>query len=310
MASHFLVAIDLWIICSICSITTILGLPPTKPPLIKDHPFVAIWNAPVTTCHKQEVPLDLAAFPVVTTPAAVPGQFLFIFYEERLGLYPKVDVATQKSLRGGIPQNGTLTAHLVKAKSEMKEFISQDSPGLAVIDWEAWRPLWDRNWGSKLIYKKLSVDHARKMNSSSQDITKVAKSQFEQAGRSFMVKTLSLGISERPGHLWGFYLFPDCYNYGWEESGYTGRCSTKTKEQNDQLLWLWKRSTALFPSVYISEGLRNSPHAKLYVRNRVQEALRVAMLPEHPATVPTYVYSRIMYRKKNDKFLSQVGESS
>ncbi|XP_069574818.1 hyaluronidase PH-20-like [Brachyistius frenatus] len=316
MAPSFLSCVA---ICVIGSVASVLALPLTEPPLIHDHPFVTIWNAPTDECQQLHIPLETAAFQAVTTPAAVPGQFLTIFYEDRLGLYPKVNSIKQKRYRGAVPQNGNLTEHLAKAQSQIDHDISQDSsPGLAVIDWESWRPLWDQNWGSKRIYQTLSIANAMQMAPflSSKEISKLAKSQFQNAGRSFMEKTISLGIGERPSRRWGFYLFPDCYNYGWEKPGYTGMCSTKTQKQNNQLLWLWERSTALFPSIYLHLTLRNSPRAALYVRNRVQEALRVAALPKRPYTVPIYVYSRPLYRDQTQIFLSQadlvstVGESA
>uniref|UniRef100_A0A3B5L8K4 Hyaluronidase n=1 Tax=Xiphophorus couchianus TaxID=32473 RepID=A0A3B5L8K4_9TELE len=273
MASPFLSCLGL------CMIISVLALPPTEPPLVRDHPFVVIWNAPTDQCKQLEIPLDTAAFQAVTTPSAVPGQFLTIFYEDRLGLYPKVDIIKHKIYKGGIPQNGNLTEHLAKAKRTIDHYISQDSsPGLAVIDWESWRPLWDQNWGSKHIYQKLSITHALHLAPflTTKKISQTAKSQFELAGRRFMEKTISIGIGKRPSRRWGFYLLPDCFNYGWNKPGYTGRCSTKAQKQNNKLLWLWERSTALFPSVYLHMTLRNSPLAALYVRNRVQEALRVA----------------------------------
>lgn len=292
----------------ITSISTIETKTPTQPPLIRDHPFAAIWSAPISKCRKHEIPLDLVAFPAVTTPALVPDQFLITYYEPRLGLYPRIHIPTGMPFEGGIPQNGSLEEHLKKAKSQIPETLTKDSSGLVVIDWESWRPLWDRNWGSKSIYRDRSIDHARKINQSlsQQDLIKLAKRHFEEAGRKFMVKTISLGISERPSRLWGFYLFPDCYNYGWEEPGYTGRCSEKTQWQNNQLWWLWEKSSALFPSVYISQTLGNSTFAKLYVRNRVQEAMRVAELPQRQHTVPVYVYSRPLFRDQSSTFLSQV----
>uniref|UniRef100_A0A4W6BIU8 Hyaluronidase n=2 Tax=Lates calcarifer TaxID=8187 RepID=A0A4W6BIU8_LATCA len=304
---------------ALCIIGSILALPVTEPPLIHDHPFVAVWNAPTDQCQRLEIPLDTAAFQAVTTPAAVPGQFLTIFYENRLGLYPKVDTVKHKIYRGGVPQNGNLTEHLAKAQSQIDHYIPQDSaPGLAVIDWESWRPLWDRNWGSKHIYQKLSISHAMQVAPflSSNQISKLAKTQFQQAGRRFMERTISLGIGERPSRRWGFYLFPDCYNHGWDKTGYTGKCSKTTQEQNNQMVWLWERSTALFPSIYLHQSLRNSPRAALYVRNRVQEALRVAALPKRPYTAPIYVYSRPLYRDQTEKFQSlmdlvnTVGESA
>lgn len=61
-----------------------------------------------------------------------------------------------------------------------------------------------------------------------------------------------------------------------------------------------------FPSVYISQSLGNSTFAKLYVHNRVQEAMRVAELPQRPHTIPVYVYCRQLFRDQSSTFLSQV----
>lgn len=293
---------------SLISSHTTLSLPPTEPPLIPDHPFVAIWNAPVDECHKLDMVLDTGAFQEVTTPAAVPGQFVFIFYEDRLGTYPKTD-SKNVSHNGAIPQKVNLKEHLAKAQKQVNYYISRNSrPGLGVIDWESWRPLWDQNWGSKRIYQRLSRLYAQVRTShlSAQEVTEVAKHQFERAARALMEKTLSLGINERPSRRWGFYLFPDCYNYKWESPEYTGKCCEDAQRQNDQMMWLWERSTALFPSIYLPLPLNNSHKAVLFVRNRVQEALRVAALPERPYTVPVYVYSRPLYKVQNTRFLSEV----
>eukprot|EP00064_Thunnus_orientalis_P019651 superscaffoldBa00005013_g19777 len=211
-------------LCITGSITTVLALPPTEPPLIHDHPFVAIWNAPTDICEQHAIPLDTAAFQAVTTPRGVPGQFLTIFYEDCLGLYPKVDDTKHKPYNGGVPQKGNLTKHLAMAQRQIDHSISPNSsPGLAVIDWESWRPLWDQNWGLKCIYQKLSILHALQMAPllSSKYISKLAKGQFQNTGRRFMEKTISLDIGKRPSCRWGFYLFPDCYSYDWKESSYT-----------------------------------------------------------------------------------------
>lgn len=50
-----------------------------------------------------------------------------------------------------------------------------------MIDWEEWRPLWDRNWGTKRVYQTLSVAHALQTNRSltMQQATEKAKQQFQ-----------------------------------------------------------------------------------------------------------------------------------
>ncbi|XP_077374230.1 hyaluronidase PH-20-like [Festucalex cinctus] len=294
-------------------------LPLSEPPLIPKHPFFAIWNGRTEQCQRLDIPLDTAAFQAVTTPASVPGQFMTIFYENRLGLYPKIDPARRTRREGGIPQNGNLTAHLLKARRQIDHVIAEDeSPGLAVIDWESWRPLWAQNWGSKRIYQKLSMANALQGSPflSMNKISKLAVDQFQRAGRSFMERTIELGVVERPTRRWGFYLFPNCYNYGWNRPDYTGRCAAEAHRQNQELMWLWEHSTALFPSVYLHPDLRDTPQAALYARYRVREALRVAALPKRKFTVPVYVFSRPLYRGQNRIFetmadlVSTVGESA
>uniref|UniRef100_A0A673C2F9 Hyaluronidase n=1 Tax=Sphaeramia orbicularis TaxID=375764 RepID=A0A673C2F9_9TELE len=244
---------------------------------------------------------------------AVPDQFLSLFYTDRLGLYPHVDLTKGKQYNGGIPQRGNLKASMNKARADINYYIP--SKGLAVIDWEEWRPLWERNWGTKRIYQTLSVAHVMQTNRSLtvEQATEKAKQRFQVAARSFMSGMLAIGRAMRSNYLWGFYLFPNCYNYGWHEAEYTGKCSNEVMRQNDELFWLWESSTALYPSVYLQV---DNPKAALMVRNRVQEALRVSALPRRTGTAPVFVYTRPVFVDQNRRFLSQgdlvhtIGESA
>uniref|UniRef100_UPI0037E8349A hyaluronidase-1-like n=1 Tax=Semicossyphus pulcher TaxID=241346 RepID=UPI0037E8349A len=294
-------------------------LPDTTSPLFEHQPFFVTWNIPDHVCKRHDISLDTSPFQAVTTPAKVPDQFLSLFYTDRLGLYPHVDLRSRKLFNGGIPQRGNLKASMMKAKADINYYIpSKTSQGLAVIDWEDWRPLWERNWGKKKIYQTLSVAHALQKNSSLtvQEATEIAKQQFQVAARGFMSGMLALGTAMRSNYLWGFYLFPNCYNYGWEHAGYTGQCSEDVKRQNDELLWLWESSTALFPSVYLQVSLSDNPKAALMVRNRIQEALRVSALPGRSVTAPVFAYMRPVFVNQNRRFLSQadlvrtIGESA
>uniref|UniRef100_A0A3Q1EUW8 Hyaluronidase n=1 Tax=Acanthochromis polyacanthus TaxID=80966 RepID=A0A3Q1EUW8_9TELE len=282
-------------------------LPPslqhTTDPLFEHQPFTVTWNIPDVVCKKFNISLDTSPFKGVATPAKVPGQFLSLFYTDRLGLYPHVDLTSRRKFHGGIPQRSNLRASMNKARADINYYIP--SKGLAVIDWEEWRPLWDRNWGTKRIYQSLSVAHVLQTNRSLtvQEATEKAKQQFQEAAKSFMSGMLAMGRAMRPNYLWGFYLFPNCYNYGWHEADYTGQCSKEVRRQNDELLWLWEASTALYPSVYLQV---NDPKAALMVRNRVQEALRVSALPGRSATTPVFVYMRPVFADQNRRFLSQV----
>ncbi|XP_045928612.1 hyaluronidase PH-20-like [Micropterus dolomieu] len=295
------------------------SLPHTTGPLFEHQPFFVSWNIPDLVCNRYNISLDTSPFKGVATPAKVPGQFLSLFYTDRLGLYPHVDLRSGKQFNGGIPQRGNLKASMDKARADINYYIpSKTSRGLAVIDWEEWRPLWDRNWGTKRIYQTLSVAHVMQTNRSltAQQATEKAKQQFQVAARSFMSGMLAMGRAMRPSYFWGFYLFPNCYNYGWEEPDYTGRCSKEVRRQNDELLWLWESSTALYPSVYLQVSLADNPRAALMVRNRVKETLRVSALPRRSGTTPVFVYMRPVFVDNNRRFLSQgdlvstIGESA
>lgn len=298
------------LLCLLVSLRAALALPPTAAPLLPDKPFVVIWNAPTHKCKQSAVPLDMAAMQADTTPAAVPNQLLTLFYKNRLGRYPYTDLRTFKEAHGGLPQRGNLTAHLAQAQADIARHIPESSPGLAVIDWEEWLPLFDRNLDDKEWYRKLSFNHTAQLRPGlgpDQVILK-AKQQFQAAARSYMEDTLSLGVRERPLYRWGFYLFPDCYNYNTSEAGYTGRCSGATQQLNDELLWLWNSSTALFPSAYLWSALSGDLKAAQFVRNQVQEAMRVSVLPGHQYTVPVYVYLRPVFGDQNHLYLSEVSK--
>lgn len=298
------------VLCLLVSLRAASTLPPTAAPLVPDQPFVVIWNAPTHKCKQSAVPLDMSAVQADTTPAAVPNQFLTLFYKNRLGLYPYTDLRTFKESNGGLPQRGNLTAHLMKARADITKHIPESSPGLAVIDWEEWLPLFDRNLDEKEWYRKLSFNYTaqRRPRLSPDEVVLKAKQQFQKAARGYMEDTLRHGISERPLYRWGFYLFPDCYNYNTSEAGYTGKCSGATRQLNDELLWLWNSSTALFPSAYLWSALSGDHKAAQFVRNQVQEAMRVSALPERPYTAPVYLYSRPVFGDQNHLYLSEVSK--
>ncbi|XP_057588348.1 hyaluronidase PH-20-like [Hippopotamus amphibius kiboko] len=280
------------------------------PPLIPNIPFLWAWNAPTDRCAKRfDMPPDLSLFSAVANPQKdVTGQFITLFYADRLGYYPHIDERTGKSVHGGIPQMGSLKEHLDKAKKDISHYMPIDNVGLAVIDWENWRPIWARNWKPKDIYRNQSIELVQQQNIqlTFTEAVKIAKVDFEKAAKSFMQETLKLGKSLRPNHLWGYYLFPDCYNHNYKQRSYNGSCLDIEKRRNDALDWLWKESTALFPSIYLNSKLKSSPQAALFVRNRVQEAIRMSKVASDKSPLPIFVYARPVFTDVSLQFLSQV----
>ncbi|XP_063797469.1 hyaluronidase-1-like [Pseudophryne corroboree] len=277
--------------------------------LLPGRPFVTVWNAPTSRCwDKYGVALDLAAFDIVANQnQSFMGTEMVIFYSGQLGLYPYYD-KTGEPVNSGLPQNASLKDHLQQAYEDLNAtMVSPDFQGVAVIDWEDWRPVWDRNWDSKYIYKQQSQELVRQQHPdwSDKQILEEAKREFEDDARRFMESTLELGRKIRPGGLWGFYGFPGCYNYGYKNSSYnyTGECLQVEVERNNLLRWMWDASRALYPEIYLESMLKLSKYVGPFVKHRLKEAFRVSAEATE-GDLPVLPYARIVYTYSMD-FLEQ-----
>ncbi|XP_077583262.1 hyaluronidase-2 [Stigmatopora nigra] len=314
-----------WLLCLILTVipirmgSCVTQLKQTRWPLYPQTPVLLVWNAPTQDCvprHGVTLPLD--QFDIVASPnEGFVRQNLTIFYKERLGLYPYYE-RDGMAVNGGLPQLTSLTEHYEKMPEGVQKYIREPTAkGLAVIDWEEWRPLWIRNWDSKDIYRRKSKEMVLEKNPawSQEKAAKVAQQEFELSARKFMLETLKLAKNLRPNQLWGFYLFPDCYNHDYRNGlkNYTGHCPRLEKYRNDQLNWLWMECTALFPSIYIGSVLRSTHYGRLFVRNRVKEAMRLASVGDGLAR-PVFVYTRPTYINEMERLtemdlVSTIGES-
>ncbi|XP_055068798.2 hyaluronidase-1 [Misgurnus anguillicaudatus] len=288
----------------------IYGRPANSSLPLTHIPFSTIWNAPTERCMSQfGVDLDLSVFDVVhNRDQAFMGDNITIFYSDKLGQYPYYD-NHDEPIYGGVPQNASLSEHLRKGRDDIQMDIpDRDFQGLAVIDWEKWRPLWKRNWDTKQVYwlGSKALVKAKHPDWTPQQIEAKAVEEFEGASRGFMVETLKLGFGERPGGLWGFYGFPCCYNYQYKKNEtYTGECPPLEIMRNDKLAWLWNVSSALYPDIYLDLMLQGRDRdVMLYSRYRVLEAMRVRkQATRSPPSV--FPYARIAYTYSME-FLSQV----
>lgn len=287
-------------------------LPSTSPPFLPHEPFLFLWNAPTELCQSRfGLPLDLSYFHrVSSTLKTATNQSISIFYTDRFGIFPYLDEDTGEAYDEGLPQLIDMHEHHELAEDDIQFYIPDDQPGLAVLDFEEWRPQWVRNWGSKDIYRQYSIDRVRYKNVSlsEEEAEEQAKFVFERAARKYFLRSLVLGKRLRPKKLWGYYLFPDCYNYDYNQdiSGFTGNCPDIEKERNNRLLWLWKESGALYPSIYLELVLRDSRQARLFVRHRIQEAMRVSILANRSYSTPIYAYIRPVYKDSTNDYMSQV----
>ena len=272
-------------------------------------PFLSVWNAPTASCLSQYgVDIDLGTFSIVQNQnQSFMGENITIFYADKLGLYPRYS-AQGVAINGGVPQNSSLDEHLRVAREDIRRYISdRDFQGLAVVDWESWRPLWVRNWDSKHVYWEGSkaLVRSRHPDWSPAQVEATARVEFEKAGRKLMEETLKLGQEVRRSGLWGYYGFPNCYNYyGVNSTNYTGECPAEELKRNDELFWLWNASSALYPNIYLSLELRDlGREVLLFTHHRILEAMR-ATAQVTPSALPVYAYARIVYTFTLE-FLSQ-----
>ncbi|XP_070696372.1 hyaluronidase-3 [Pempheris klunzingeri] len=303
----------LLLLCTSLSQTSTHGVaPPHRPlpavaaagPILQGRPFVVVWNMPTAQCQKRyNIHLDLGDFDIVENQQQrFRGQKMTIFYRDHLGKYPYLSRDSRK-VNGGIPQLSDLSAHLSLAVTQMSSLLQPNFTGLAVIDWEEWQPLWERNFGTKMEYRRLSKLQVRQERPDLSDraMTSLARQRFEEGARKFMEETLRSAVRDHPKGLWGFYGFPGCFNKDkrMTDKSYTGRCHRGTKKQNDRLSWLWYQSTALYPSIYLSQRLAGSTDAALMIRHRLMEALRVASVWRHGNgtnhATPVLPYARLAF---------------
>ncbi|XP_028728849.1 hyaluronidase-4 [Peromyscus leucopus] len=299
---------------------SISSLKPAQLPVYQRKPFIVAWNAPTDLCLiKYNFTLNLKIFQMIGSPRLKDGeQNVTIFYVNKLGYYPWY-TSVGVPINGGLPQNASLQVHLEKAAQDINYYIpGENFSGLAVIDWEYWRPQWARNWDSKDIYRQKSrrLISDMKENISATDIEYLAKATFEKSAKAFMEETIKLGIRSRPKGLWGYYLYPDCHNYNFYDTNYTGSCPVEEVLRNDELSWLWNSSTALYPAISIKKSLRDSERTLHFSQFRVHESMRISTMTSHDYALPVFIYTRLGYREEPLLFLSKqdlisiIGESA
>ncbi|MEC9373720.1 MAG: hypothetical protein VYC34_07745 [Planctomycetota bacterium] len=168
----------------------------------------------------------------IQPPHAVMRQDVVVFYDQFFGLYPKIWQGIH--FHGGIPQKTNIQSHIAQLAADLDRMLpSQNWSGLAVIDYESWRPIWEQ---LDEQYRVASRNYARLLypGYADQFIEQIAKQQFEDAAREFMLTTINICQALRPNAKWGFYGDP----------------SELDVTDPTRLQWLFDKCDAFFPSIY------------------------------------------------------------
>lgn len=119
------------------------------------------------------------------------------------------------------------------------QFLSSQKPSACVCDGHfTWTSHGIRSWNRK---------HLGDLEG---DLLILSQVDFEAAAQSVITETLREVQRLRPKALWGVSPYPSCYNGDPAQTtlaNYSGQCPAAEMALNDELLWLWKRCSALYP---------------------------------------------------------------
>ncbi|KAL7398392.1 hypothetical protein ABVT39_009024 [Epinephelus coioides] len=284
---------------------------PARPPLLSGQPFIIFWGIPDSSCSGRP---DLRSF------GMEPEGRVAVFYEDTLGKYPYF-IDKDTPVNGGLPQHTRLDDHLRKTQQDLEAALPAPRYlGLGVLRWAEWVPQWSRNREKQAMYPGASRKLMKTFfpNWTPEEVEKWSQVDFEAAAQSVMMETLREVKRLRPKALWGVSPFPSCYNGSPAQTmlaNYTGQCPATELALNDELLWLWKRCTALYPLLTLEKRQSGAPGARLYLSSQIREALRVSSLTGTAFDLPVFPLVKSFYASTNT-FLSQadlvstIGESA
>eukprot|EP01052_Picozoa_sp_SAG31_P021795 SAG31_NODE_1703_length_7495_cov_3.115062_1_plen_387_part_00 len=196
-----------------------------------------------------------------------------------------------------LPQQVDMAAHLQKVRAGVAGWIPDKSwRGNAVLDFEAWTPIWERNgryFGPGVMnrYQNLSLQLVQKQHPSWPLAKQLdaAKSQFESAALNLLVQTLHTAKAVRPAARWGFYGYPMTCKEPWMPPSDKVHNGKWCEAANDRLAPLYREQTGSFPSIYMPKDAGhhwpNSTALWQYASGSVAEAVR-----QRGNGVPVLVY--------------------
>lgn len=196
------------------------------------------------------------------------------------GEWPKIETSKDGQLiytNGGLPQNGSLDLHLKRFEIDVDRFIPNKTfDGVAVIDFECWRPSFRQNFGDLKIYRDMTaLDVMKKHPSWSRDqIEAQAKIIFETAAVNFVNRTMLRARKLRPLAKWGFYGFPHCFNR-YRDYSQLERCPEQVETENNKLMFMYQSS--IYPSIYVTRNQTGTALTK-FVQGKMGETNRAATM--------------------------------
>ncbi|XP_028266192.1 hyaluronidase-1 [Parambassis ranga] len=280
-------------------------------PLLSGQPFIIFWGIPDSSCSGRPDPRSFGM---------EQGGRVAIFYEDTLGKYPFF-VDKDTPINGGLPQHTRLESHLQKTQQDLEAALpAQRYLGLGVLRWAEWVPQWSRNPEKQAMYQEKSKDLLKTFfpSWSPEEVEKWAKVDFEAAAQSLITETLREVKRLRPKALWGISPYPSCYNSYTTQAtlaNYSGQCHPAEMALNDELVWLWKRCSAVYPLLTLQKLQGGTAEARVFLSSQIKEALRVSSLSGADFDLPVFPLVKSVYASTNTllsqaDLVSTIGESA
>ncbi|XP_037540889.1 glyco_hydro_56 domain-containing protein [Nematolebias whitei] len=284
---------------------------PARPPLLSGQPFIIFWGIRDSSCADRINPTSFSM--------EREGR-VAVFYENTLGNYPYF-VDKNTPVNRGLPQHTRLDSHVQKTQQDLEAALPAPRYlGLGVLRWAEWVPQWSRNQEKQAMYQEASRKLMKTFfpNWTPEEVEKWSRVDFEAAAQSVMVETLREVKRLRPKALWGFSSYPSCCNGDPTQTpltNYSGQCPPAEMALNDELMWLWKRSSALYPLLTLEKLQAGTLGVRIYLSGQIKEALRVGSLAGAEFGLPVFPLVKSVYASTRT-FLSQgdlvntIGESA
>ncbi|XP_055705745.1 hyaluronidase B-like [Phlebotomus papatasi] len=311
----------------ICVVTLLTGIIPAviaEPEGTKN--FTIYWNVPTHLCERGSGSENISfrslldELKIVQNPGGkFRGSEFTILYSP--GLWPSME--HNKTVNGGMPHLGNLTAHLEKLNETIikNNTVSANFTGIAVIDMESWRPIFRQNTGWMIVYRNLVFNNITENNetlskaleehkNNTKEFNKYRNYLFEKAAEifepkavDFMNTSISVLKELRPNAKWGYYGFPYCFNMGNASHARVEDCPPIVQRENNRTGWLFKAYDYWFPSVYIPKDHFNATERQQLVQGRVKEYNRLREKDNPKAKIFPYIWH--LYNLNEESFLNQ-----
>ena len=211
------------------------------------------------------------------------------------GLMPRLN-GDGSAVNGGIPQRGNVSLHLEKLARDLAGILPRNATGACLLDWEFWRCEWNYTAPAYQNASLLFAAEGLPAGAPPEQVLAAAIQQWREGTRAFYEASLNSVQAWYPGCLVGMYAYP---SNDWFSGGYSGAGAATRRAENDALPWLWRASSALFPSIYLTSpgaSKYDGQTTAQYVGSTVGEALRLASgvtpASQQPLVAPLawYVY--------------------